>query len=113
LFNLKILKQSVFKENEIPESFECLKEKIIESIENEVRNHPNIQNCTEEEEFLDITSKCWSKFYSLLLQYDYDARQSLGLFVDQEKNFVLLIRKVSVTSYLSVVLTIIKLFYFH
>ena len=59
-----------------------------------MRNHPNIQNCTEEDEFLDITYKCWSKFYSILLQYDYDSRLPLGLFVDEEKSLVFLIRKV-------------------
>lgn len=62
-----------------------------------VLNYPNIQNVTDEEEFLEITCKCWSKFYSMLLQYDYDACLPLGIFVDDAKDLRILIRKAITT----------------
>lgn len=82
------------RENEIPETIEELKEILLQSIENEVQNYPNIQNVTEEEEFLEINYKCWAKFYSMLVQYDYDACSPIGIFADERSQITILIKKV-------------------
>ena len=71
-----------------------LKEIIIKSIEKAVQSHPNYANVTEEE-FLALNSKYWSKYYTMLKQYDYDSRAPLGFFVDpHNESIILLIRKV-------------------
>lgn len=71
-----------------------IKEIIIKSIEQAVQSHPNYMNCTEEE-FLHLNLKCWSKYYTMLKQYDYDSRLPIGLFIDaQNESIILLIRKV-------------------
>lgn len=70
---------------------------MIQSIEKEVQSDPNYENCTEED-FLYLTSKCWSKFYTMLKQYDYDSRTPVGLFVDQDdESLIVLIRKNAVS----------------
>ncbi len=73
--------------SEVPDSLESLKELIIQVIENEA------QNCTEEDEFLDIANECWARFYTILLQYNDDSRFPLGLYVDQKRDVLLLVRK--------------------
>jgi hypothetical protein len=86
-------------ESEMPNSAESLKELIIQVIENEA------QNCTEEDEFLDVANECWSRFYSILLQYNDDARFPLGLYIDQKQEQVLLVRKNSLSVFTKADLT--------
>ena len=71
-----------------------LTEILIRAIERAVQTHPNYANCTEEE-FLALNAKYWSKYYTMLKQYDYDSRLPLGFFVDpNNESIILLIRKV-------------------
>lgn len=71
-----------------------IKEILIKSIERAVQSHPNYVNCSEED-FLSLNSKCWSKYYTMLKQYDYDSRMPLGVYVDpHNESVILLIRKV-------------------
>jgi hypothetical protein len=71
-----------------------LKEMIIRSIEKAVQSHPSYANCTEEE-FLGLNAKYWTKYYTMLKQYDYDSRLALGFFVDpNNESIILLLRKV-------------------
>ena len=79
------------------DSVDELKELIIRSIEKEVQNYLAYSNCTEED-FTQFYAKCWSKFYSMIKQYDYDTKMPLGLFVDPvNEGLVILIRKASVS----------------
>lgn len=76
-----------------------MKTLIIQSIEREVQSHPSYENCAEED-FLYLTSKCWSKFYTMLKQYDYDSRSPVGLFVDKDnESLIILIRKNALSVY--------------
>ena len=99
LKSLGILRHSVLNENHssIPQTVDEIKEIIIKSIEREVQSHPNFSNITEEE-FLYLNSKCWSKFYTMLKQYDFESRLPLGLFVDPiNESHIMLIRKSSIS----------------
>jgi len=92
---LGVLASTSFNETRLVKSNDDIKALIIQSIEKEVQSHPGYANCSEEE-FLYLTSKCWSKFYTMLKQYDYDSRSPIGLFVDKDnESLVVLIRKVS------------------
>lgn len=71
-----------------------IKEKIIRSIEHAVQSHPNYAYLSEEE-FLALNMKFWSKYYTMLKQYDFDSRLPLGCFVEpKNESIILLIRKV-------------------
>ncbi len=71
-----------------------LKQQLIRAIEREVQSEPTFATCTEED-FFYLNSKCWSKYYSMLKQYDFDARTPLGLLVQpHDESHVVLIRKV-------------------
>jgi hypothetical protein len=93
--SLGILGQQVYNEDANRfKSLNELKEIIIKSIERAVQSHPNYSNCTEEE-FLALNAKYWSKYFTMLKQYDYDSRLPLGFFVDpNNESIILLIRKV-------------------
>lgn len=94
---LKIFRNCSLNESMMPESNDELKEVIATSIENEVHSYVSHSNCSEEE-FTSIYSKCWSKFYSMLKQYDYDSKVALGLFVDPlNEGLILLVRKASIS----------------
>ena len=94
---IKILGSSLLNETSPPKHLQDIKEILIKSIEREVQNHPNFLNCTEEE-FLYLNSKCWSKFFAMLKQYDYDARQPMRLFVEPlNESSIILMRKSSVS----------------
>jgi hypothetical protein len=96
---LKILGSSLLNENNLPKNLHDIKEVLIKSIEKEVKNHPNYSNCTEEE-FLYLNSKCWSKFFAMLKQYDYDSRMPLRLFIEPlTESTLLLIRKSSISTF--------------
>ncbi|CAF0770482.1 unnamed protein product [Brachionus calyciflorus] len=76
-----------------------IKEKIIKSIETAVQSHPNYSNISEDE-FLSLNMKFWSKYYTMLKQYDFDSRQPIGFFIEpQNESIILLIRKNSVSLY--------------
>lgn len=76
-----------------------LKELIISSIERAVQNHPNYANFTEEE-FFGLNFKYWSKYYTMLKQYDYDSRMPLGLYVDPyNESAIILVRKNSISMF--------------
>lgn len=71
-----------------------IKEKIIKSIEHAVQSHPNYTYLSEEE-FLALNMKFWSKYYTMLKQYDFDSRLPLGCFIESKnESIILLIRKV-------------------
>ena len=81
----------------MPKNLQDIKEVLIKSIEREVQNHPNYLNCTEED-FLYLNSKCWSKFYTMLKQYDYDSRMPIRLFVEPlAESTIILLRKSSLS----------------
>ncbi|RMZ92945.1 nuclear pore complex protein Nup160-like [Brachionus plicatilis] len=76
-----------------------IKEKIIQSIEQAVQSHPNFGSVSEEE-FLALNMKFWSKYYTMLKQYDFDSRLPLGCFIEpKNESIILLIRKNSVSVY--------------
>ena len=94
---LGILRSSEEFKSGSKKSDEELKEILIESIECEVHSHPNVANCTEED-FLYLNSKCWSKFYTMLKQYDYDSRLPIGFHFDSHnESMFMLIRKNSLS----------------
>ena len=71
-----------------------LRQQLIRAIEREVQSEPAFATCTEED-FFYLNSKCWSKYYTMLKQYDFDARTPLGLLVHpHNESHVILIRKV-------------------
>jgi hypothetical protein len=100
LQSLGILRHSVLGESDFgsqsPHTNDEIREIIVKSIEREVQNHPSFANITEEE-FMLLNSKCWSKFYTMLKQYDFESRLPLGLFIDpNNESQILLIRKVKI-----------------
>jgi hypothetical protein len=96
MFHFKILGQQVLSDEGQLKTQNQLKEIIIRSIEKAVQSHPNYANCTEED-FLGLNAKYWTKYYTMLKQYDYDSRLPLGFFVDpNNESIILLVRKVSI-----------------
>lgn len=81
-------------EASVGKSIDELKEIVIRSIEKAVQSHPSYSNCSEEE-FLSINYKFWSKYYTMLKQYDYDSKLVIGFFADSHnESIILMIRKV-------------------
>lgn len=75
-------------------SVEELKEKIVCAIEKAIQSHPSYSNCTEDE-FLSLNYKFWSKYYTMLKQYDYDSRIPIGFFTNPcNESVIMMIRKV-------------------
>jgi hypothetical protein len=90
----KILGQHVLSDDAQIKTLVELKEMVTKSIERAVQTHPSYNNCTDEE-FLGLNAKYWTKYYTMLKQYDYDSRLPLGFFVDpNNESIILLIRKV-------------------
>ena len=113
-------------ESDIAKSLEELREIIAKSIEKEVclfvfhssylhkpnilsilkrlvflkiQNQPNYKSLSEEE-FAFIKSRCWSKYYTMLKQYDFDSKLPLGLYVNRDdESCIHVVRKSSVTVY--------------
>lgn len=84
----------------VSKSLDETKEIVVRAIEQAVQTHPSYANCSEEE-FLSLNVKYWSKYYTMLKQYDYDSRLALGFFADpHNESVVIMIRKVisSITS---------------
>jgi hypothetical protein len=60
---------------------------------------PNYKSLTEEE-FVFYKSRCWSKYYTMLKQYDFDSKLPLGLYVNRDdESCIHVIRKSSVSVY--------------
>jgi hypothetical protein len=101
---LNIIKTlSIFQSNDeskmiIKGSNEVNKEKLKEVIIRAVESEVEMDQVNNEEDFIQNTWKHWSKFYSMLKQYDCDSKSPIGLFVDgTNESLVCLIRKSSVS----------------
>jgi hypothetical protein len=78
----------------IGKSNDELREMIISLMERAIQSHLNSEQSTEED-FLSLNLKYWSKYYTMLKQYDYDSRIPFGFYVDQHnESAIVLIRKV-------------------
>ena len=94
-----MLTNSSFEASRAPQTREELKRAIVHAVECEAKNQLGLDTVSEEE-FLLANSKCWLKFYTMLQQYDHDARLPLALFVDRaHESLVTLIRKAALSVY--------------
>ncbi|XP_053684351.1 nuclear pore complex protein Nup160 homolog [Sabethes cyaneus] len=70
----------------------ALKRHVCSYIDGELQNERKMQNITDEE-FIELSSTLWEKFYLCCCQYNFEACQPVGMLVLEEINVSCLIRK--------------------
>ncbi|XP_058462385.1 nuclear pore complex protein Nup160 homolog [Malaya genurostris] len=73
-------------------SMAALKRHVCSYIDGELQNERKMQNITDEE-FIELSSTLWEKFYMCCSQYNFEACQPIGMLILEDMNIFCLIRK--------------------
>lgn len=73
-------------------SMGVLKDRVCQNVEMEIQNEIKDFDITDEE-YIDISSKIWERFYSCCEQYHIKATQPLGLIIMESMGSVCLVKK--------------------
>lgn len=73
-------------------STSALKRHVCSYIDGELQNERKMQNITDED-FIELSSTLWEKFYLCCSQYNFEACQPIGMLILEEINVFCLIRK--------------------
>jgi nuclear pore complex protein Nup160 len=74
-------------------SLTVLKNRVCQVIEQEVQNEIAQHDLSEEEDYLEISEKFWSKFYSCCEQYQMAANQPIALFMLECSDVICIVKK--------------------
>ncbi|XP_055603788.1 nuclear pore complex protein Nup160 homolog [Uranotaenia lowii] len=70
----------------------ALKRHVCSYIDGELQNERKMQNITDEE-FIELSSNLWEKFYMCCSQYNFEACQPIGVLILEQMDVYCLIRK--------------------